>query len=390
MIDMNHDSILKEVADDHEPEKKESIELKRDTKIVKQKELKFRSIIEQSTDIVSIIDKKGKVIYISPPIEKSLGWKPEELLFKNYFDKIHPEDVSKAAETFKQVISNKKLPESVEIRYKHKNGEWRVFKSIVTNLFDVDEINSIVVNSFDITERILMENALVEQNEEINLYLDIITHDLRNFHTTALGFLGLAELETMTNDLKHYINRAEANLNRSLALMNNIELLMKERLPYNYKLHEIELLSIIDNVLDNLRELYPERQIEAKINNLTPGFTILADSLFDQLVINLLTNSVKYDHHKTVKIEINLEKITKKDKTCILSFTDHARGIPPRERDDIFERFNEFRKRGKGSGLGLYIVKTLVDRYSGRIWIEDRVKDDYTKGTRFVLELECF
>ncbi|MFX1538641.1 MAG: sensor histidine kinase, partial [Promethearchaeota archaeon] len=132
--------------------------------------------------------------------------------------------------------------------------------------------------------------------------------------------------------------------------------------------------------------LFPTKKIEIKVK--APSRScILADSLFDGLILNLLTNVVKNDPHEIVKIEIEL-KPKKEGKKCLLIITDYGTGIAPEQRKRIFERFTEFRKKGQGSGLGMFIVKTLVERYRGNIWIESRVPNDYTQGTRIMIELQ--
>ncbi|MCK4896763.1 MAG: HAMP domain-containing histidine kinase, partial [Candidatus Heimdallarchaeota archaeon] len=146
------------------------------------------------------------------------------------------------------------------------------------------------------------------------------------------------------------------------------------------------LLEIINKCITDLKDIYPKKSFKFNIENITKDRQILADLLFDQLIINVLTNAAKNDLAKEVVIDINLTE--KEDSTYLMKISDHGKGIPPDKRTDIFERYSEFRKTGKGSGLGLFIIKTLVERYQGHVIIESTVEKDYRKGTTFSLLLK--
>jgi len=81
--------------------------------------------------------------------------------------------------------------------------------------------------------------------------------------------------------------------------------------------------------------------------------------------VNIISNSAKNDHRKTVRIEINCMKIS--SNRCRLSISDYGKGIKPEERERLFEKYKSTDKFRKISGLGLFIVKTLVKRYGGEI-----------------------
>ncbi|MFX0093067.1 MAG: sensor histidine kinase, partial [Candidatus Hodarchaeota archaeon] len=185
---------------------------------------------------------------------------------------------------------------------------------------------------------------------------------------------------------KQWIQKSYSSLSKAFTLLSNISVLMKHQLGVSSKLHPVTLVQRLDSVKNSLQSIFPYRKIEI-INNIPPTVSILADSLFDHLLLNLFTNAVKNDPHMVVKIEIGME-LRPDQSNCILTVMDYAEGIPPHQREGLFERFTEFRKKGKGSGLGLFIVKTLVERYGGQIWIENRIPDDYTQGSCFKMKLQ--
>ena len=121
-------------------------------------------------------------------------------------------------------------------------------------------------------------------------------------------------------------------------------------------------------------------------DNINPAHKVKADSLFELMILNILTNATKNDPKDDVLIDISTKDIASKN--ILLSISDHGQGISLDEREGIFERYGEFRKKGKGSGLGLFIIKTLVERYNGKVWIENTVAGDYRKGTTFKIELQ--
>jgi len=113
----------------------------------------FRSLIENASDIITVLNGDGTVRYQSPSVERVLGYKPEDVLGRNGFELVHPDDVQKAMKTFTDIVQNPGTALSVELRFRHKNGSWRILESIGKSHLDSSGAASIVVNSRDITER---------------------------------------------------------------------------------------------------------------------------------------------------------------------------------------------------------------------------------------------
>jgi signal transduction histidine kinase len=108
---------------------------------------------------------------------------------------------------------------------------------------------------------------------------------------------------------------------------------------------------------------------------------IIAEDLLEEVFINLFSNSVKYTDSAEVKIDVLIrDYFIGEAKYWMITISDHGKGIPDSMKRDLFERFYT---KAKGSGLGLSIVRTLAERYKGKIWVGDRVYKDYTKGTTF-------
>ena len=120
----------------------------------------FRSLIENSNDIVTITEMNGIICYESPSVERNLGYKPEEMVGKNAFDFVHPEDLPKVMDAFARSIQNQSASPRVEYRFRHKDGSWVLLEGISS--MQVDESDQVIgiINSRDITERKQAEAAL--------------------------------------------------------------------------------------------------------------------------------------------------------------------------------------------------------------------------------------
>ncbi len=133
-------------------------------------EVWFRSLIENSASVYAVVDAQGQTLYESPSLEKVYGWKPEEIVGKNIFDLVHPEDMEYAAESFRELLEKPGFVKKVEIRYRHKDGSWCTIEVSGVNLLHNPAVAGVVLTSHDITERRRVEHALRETEEKFQTF----------------------------------------------------------------------------------------------------------------------------------------------------------------------------------------------------------------------------
>jgi PAS domain S-box-containing protein len=153
--------------------------------VLRRSEEHFRSLIEHSSDIITIISRDGTITYESPSLERVLGYKPDELIGKNAFELIHAQDVPLVVEALTRSTGADPRHRSVEYRIRHKNGSWRFLETLGVNLFDEPEVAGTIINSRDITERKHAEEQIREQAALLDKAQDaILVYDLE----TRIGF----------------------------------------------------------------------------------------------------------------------------------------------------------------------------------------------------------
>lgn len=120
----------------------------------------FRSMIENASDVITVLDAAGTIRYESPSVERVLGYRPEELVGEHAFDRVHPDDVAATRTAFAARVEGRDVGTAVEMRFRHRDGSWRVLEARGANRLDDPAINGIIVNSRDVTERCEAEAAL--------------------------------------------------------------------------------------------------------------------------------------------------------------------------------------------------------------------------------------
>lgn len=115
---------------------------------------RYEALIENASDIVTILDADGTIRYESPSIERVLGYDPGDLVGENAFEYIHPEDRPAVVEEFEAAIADPDATPEVEYRFRDADGDWRVLESVGSNHIDSPPIEGYVVNSRDVTERV--------------------------------------------------------------------------------------------------------------------------------------------------------------------------------------------------------------------------------------------
>ena len=139
---------------------------KRAEEALRESEERFRALVQNSSDIIVVMESAGSVRYVSSAVERILGYSADRFLTDDPFDYVHPDDVQMVQEKLAQAIQTPSTPISAEFRLKHRDGSWVSIEMITNSLLDKPEVRGIVINTRDITKRKRAEEALRE-NEEL-------------------------------------------------------------------------------------------------------------------------------------------------------------------------------------------------------------------------------
>ena len=208
----------------------------------------------------------------------------------------------------------------------------------------------------------------------------MLTHDINNYNTVAMGYLQLAEMRL---DLKEADKKLVAiplqELRSSTELIANIRDLQK--------LATERRKTGRSNIYTMLQEIKEEqehplgRDVRIELISEEP-ISLMVSSLLRDAFTNIVSNAIKHSAGPiTIRIIMGFESQVDKDYIRV-SIEDNGPGIPDEMKKRLFTRFVHGPTSSTGHGLGLYLVKRLVEENDGKVWIEDRVLGDYTKGTR--------
>jgi PAS domain S-box-containing protein len=136
-------------------------------------EQRFRALVEHSSDIIVILTLEGIVTYINPAIERALGYKVEERIGANTLEVIHPDDLKYLADNVIILFTDTNAPVvQFEVRLRHKDGSWRTFEAVGSNLVRNNVVEAVIVNYRDISERKRAEVEIAGVNRALRMLSD--------------------------------------------------------------------------------------------------------------------------------------------------------------------------------------------------------------------------
>lgn len=135
---------------------------------------RYEAYLEESTDIITVLDETGTITYQSPAVKRILGYEVEQLIGQNGFDYIHPDDVDDIYDAFTDLVANPGSQVTVECRFGTADDEWRWLEVKGTNRLEHDAINGIVTNNRDITQRKERDQELQETSRQLQAVLDTV------------------------------------------------------------------------------------------------------------------------------------------------------------------------------------------------------------------------
>jgi PAS domain S-box-containing protein len=340
---------------------------------------RFRTLIENTLDVISVIDFDANLTFNSPSIERILGFSPDELNGLNAFSLIHPEDIELAQKSFESAMQKPNVSVTSELRVKHKEGSWRILELRGKALLPGGPIEGVVINSRDVTEKRETEAQLLraQRMECLGILAGGIAHDLNNILSPIL--MG-SEL------LKSYYDQTEA-----LSIVENIQCssqrgadLVKHILSFARGVKgEAGMLNIkplIQEIVKLLRDTLP-KNIQFQVHLADDLFPIVCNPTeLHQVIMNLCVNARDAMpqggllQFKAVNYQLPPQlRATLPDPNARhvrISIRDSGTGIPPKIMPEIFKPFFTTKDEGKGTGLGLSTVLSIVQRNHGTVDVE--------------------
>ncbi|MCK4508687.1 MAG: PAS domain S-box protein, partial [Desulfuromonadales bacterium] len=279
-----------------------------------QSEQLFRSLIENESGIIFLLDQECIVRYLSPSLHRVLGYRLEELLGESLDTLVHPDDKVMCKAFLDKTLHDPSSSHSAEIRLAHADGSWRVFESISQNLLDDTAVSGVVLNARDITIRKKVEKAL-KKSEERLLYLmsQLLQgqegerkrfaselHDVVGQNLLFLKFK-IAQLEKgLSSEQTEQIEVCEETFKYIDQIIENVRRLCWDLVPPD--LEDLGLTAAITSLLEVFARHY-EIAIDVKFDKIDSSLTQETQILVYRLFQEALTNIGKHAEASLVQIE---------------------------------------------------------------------------------------
>jgi PAS domain S-box-containing protein len=367
---------------------------------VRNSEAHFRSLIENASDLIIIVDRSGKILYASPSSARVLGVSSERLEEESLRDRMPSEEAS-VLESILGDGPESGESRSFEVRLRHASGAFRILEGVATNLLIDPNVSGIVVNARDVTERRAAEQELREREDQlrqaqkleaIGLLAAGVAHDFNNLLTVINGYsdilVGILEPADQQFAYAKSIRDAgerAANLTRQLLAFGRKQLLH----PVVLNLNEI-----VEKTAQLLRRLIGEDidlvcRLDASIGGIEAD-----QNQVHQVLMNLAANA-RDAMPRGGTLAIETSNVTLNGAVVIngveippgryvsLAVSDTGTGMDEATQQRIFEPFFTTKEKGKGTGLGLASVYGIVQQSGGHITVESAM----SSGTCFRIYL---
>ena len=229
------------------------------------------------------------------------------------------------------------------------------------------------------------EESYKEAYDRASFYKDLFTHDIRNI-IQSLN-LSVEIIKKDSNAKENMINIIEDQISRATKLISNVQKL-SEIETIKITLEKIEINKKLKNVIAYIYQSFPEKNLEINLDLFSNEILVLANDLIVDIFENILINAILYNEEKIIEITIKASEFKENKKHFMkLEFIDNSKGIKDTLKENVFQRGYNEAKGSVGMGLGLSLVKKILESYNGKIWIENRVEGDYSKGSNFIILL---
>jgi PAS domain S-box-containing protein len=335
----------------------------------------FKSLVEHSSDAISLMSADGEILYASASTTKVFGYQPEELVGRSGYDLFHPGDRDHLLQTLQEVLTEP--PRSFQwcVRVRRKDESYTWVESTFSNLPVGPVMHAILVNYRDVNARRAEEvqrqehaEKLARANLELEEFAYSVAHDLRDPLTTISGF---TEVLAMKKHLDRESREVAALIIDGTARMSRLidDLLSFASAGADKPRQCVELRGAVSLAVQNLGQAIKESGAVIKVGSL-PAVLGHQGQLV-RLFQNLIGNAIKYSREESIHVHVTAKR---SGLEWIIRIADDGMGIALENQPRVFAPFVRCSSQPiAGSGLGLAVCKKIVENLGGKIWVESEL-----------------
>jgi PAS domain S-box-containing protein len=326
---------------------------------------------------VVITDREGTIQYVNPAFEDQSGYSEAEVIGNN------PRILKSGehGESFYADLWDTITAGDVwhgEVINQRKDGEQYVLNQTIAPVTDVDgEIERFIAVNHEITELKELETSLRRQSEQLEILNRVLRHDIRNDLQVILGWTGILEA-SVDPEGQDYLDRI-AHTGQHIVELTEIagDLVADFATDDDPELEAINVADVLGDEVDKRREAFDDATIEFQADT-PPGTSVRANTMLASVFRNLINNAIQHNDSADPRVEI---RSSVRDESVRVTVADNGPGIPDDEKTALFSKARKGLD-SEGTGMGLFLVHSLVDTYDGEVWIED----NEPSGAKFVVE----
>ena len=354
------------------------------------KGLFYKSVVEDGSDIIFIVNYEGSILYHNHSVKDTLGYKTASLVGKNFFDFIPANLLPYLKKEFTK-STKKAFNKGIEFQFKCRDKSYKYLEFNSVNLKQQEGIEGLILDCRDISQRKKDAEELLRAQKAKEQFLANISHEIRTPINGIAGMAALLSQNPTKDEQKTYLNAIKTAADNLKVIINDIlDLASIESGKLKFEKIGFNLNDLLHSLIETFGVQASEKGIKLSYSLAREANKIyIGDPVrLNQILINLISNALKFTHHGFIQVSIRVEKV--KGKVYVLRFdiTDTGIGIPSSKLQTIFESFSQAdasvtRKYG-GTGLGLTIVKQLLELQNGSI----SVVSQENEGSTFSFTIE--
>ncbi len=330
-----------------------------------------RRLVDSFPDLILVLDAEAHYTFVSPRCKDVLGYEIEETQKMAFGGRTHPEDLPTANSLYQDIIAGKQSFASLEIRVRHKLGEWRRIRFNFSPLADEKgNIEGVVLSGRDVTDLKRLEEQLIQAEKlaAMGQMLAGVAHELNNPLTAILGVTELLrERQGADDSTKRQLELTHRQARRAARIVQN---LLEFSRPASPQKKPVDLNNLLERTLQLHEHSLRRNNIEVDFHLQPdlPGVIGDANQLI-QVFLNLITNAEQAirEVRDAGRIQIRAGRYGKQ---LTITVQDDGVGIRPEALPRIFDPFYTTKRPGGGTGLGLSICMSIIREHGGNIEAE--------------------